>query len=33
VAVAAALHAALALYHHYFLRDGVLRRMLRGPAA
>jgi cytochrome b561 len=29
VAVAAALHAAFALYHHYFLRDGVLRRMLR----
>lgn len=27
-----ALHAAAALYHHYVLRDGVLRRMVRGIA-
>ena len=32
VAAAAALHAAIALYHHYVRRDGVLRRMLRGAA-
>ena len=32
VAVVVALHAAFALYHHFIVRDGVLRRMLRGPA-
>jgi cytochrome b561 len=32
VAVVAVLHAAFALYHHFVLRDGVLRRMLRAPA-
>ena len=32
VAVVAVLHAAFALYHHYILRDGVLRRMLRSPS-
>ena len=30
LAVAAVLHAAFALFHHYVKRDGVLRRMLRG---
>jgi cytochrome b561 len=33
VVIAAALHAAFALFHHFYLRDGVLRRMLRGPSA
>lgn len=33
VAVAAALHAALAFFHHYIKHDGVLRRMLRAPGA
>jgi cytochrome b561 len=31
VVIVAALHAAFALYHHFILRDGVLRRMLRSP--
>ena len=26
-------HAQVALYHHYVLRDGTLRRMTRGTAA
>jgi len=26
----AGLHAAAALYHHFFLRDGVLRSMIPG---
>jgi cytochrome b561 len=30
IIVTAALHAAAALYHHYVLKDGVLRRMLPG---
>ncbi|WMD21384.1 cytochrome b [Achromobacter seleniivolatilans] len=29
IIVLAAVHALAALFHHYFLRDGVLRRMLR----
>ena len=33
VAAAAVIHAAIALYHHYVRRDGVLRRMLRGASA
>jgi len=33
VAVAAVLHAAFALFHHYVKRDGVLRRMLRSPGS
>jgi cytochrome b561 len=28
VLILAGLHAAAALFHHYVLRDGVLRRML-----
>jgi cytochrome b561 len=32
VAVVAVLHAAFALYHHFIVRDGVLRRMLRAPS-
>ncbi len=33
VAVAAVLHAAFALFHHYVKHDGVLRRMLRSPGS
>lgn len=30
IMILAGLHAAAALFHHYVLRDGVLRRMLPG---
>jgi cytochrome b561 len=33
IAAVAALHAAAALFHHYVLRDGVLRRMVPGLRA
>jgi cytochrome b561 len=32
VVIAAGLHALAALVHHFYLKDGVLRRMLRRPS-
>ena len=32
VVIAAGLHALAALVHHFYMKDGVLRRMLRRPA-